>query len=94
MDNNIRGCHAFPKAAWKTRYTGTVGRKRKNAVRTADSGIRSRGKAVLINSLPEPVTEVEPLVTEVETTVKANRLNVRWVNSEESWSPRMMVTSR
>jgi hypothetical protein len=48
----------------------------------------------LISSLPDPVTDVEPLVTEVETTEKAKRLNVRWVNSDESWSPRMMVTSR
>ena len=47
--------------AWKKRYTGIVGRNRQNAVRTADSGISSRGKAVLISSRPEPVTDVAPL---------------------------------
>src|SRR4051812_1482894 len=52
------------KMAWKMKYTGTVGRKRKNAVRTADNGISNRGNGVFNSSLPELVTEVAPLVTE------------------------------
>ena len=71
-----------------------VGRNRQNAVRTADSGISSRGKAVLISSRPEPVTDVAPLDAAVCTMVIANSARVRWVNSSGSCRCRMIVTSR
>jgi hypothetical protein len=41
-----------------------VGRKRKNAVRTADNGMSNRGNGVFNSNLPELVTEVAPLVIE------------------------------
>ena len=74
--------------------TGTVVRNRKKAVRTADSGISSRGKAVLISSLPEVVTDDAPDVIEVETSVYAKMARVRCARKLGSWFLRMMVTSR
>ena len=71
-----------------------VGRNRQNAVRTADSGISSRGKAVLISSRPEPVTDVAPVEAAACTMVMANSASVRWVNSSGSCRCRMIVTSR
>lgn len=54
-----------------------VGRKRTKAVRTADSGISSRGKAVLISSRPDRTTEVLPAATAVFISVNKNRFSVR-----------------
>ena len=71
-----------------------MGRKRKNAVRTADKGISSRGNGVFISSLPEVTTEVEPLLMAVETMLNANRFRHRWVKKAGSWDPRITVTSR
>ena len=78
---------------WKTKYTGIVGRNRKNAVRTADSGISSRGNGVFISSLPEETTERVPVVIAVATMLNANRPRVRWAKNDGSCRPRMMVTS-
>ncbi len=47
-------------------------------MRTADSGISSRGKAVLISSLPELVTEVAPEVIDGRDQVNAKMASVRW----------------
>ncbi len=69
-------------------------RKRKKAVRTAESGMASRGNAVLMSSLPEVVTEVDPLVMAVDTMLNANRPRVRWVKKAGSCSRRMIVTRR
>lgn len=52
---------------WITRYTGTVGRNRKNAVRIADSGMSRRGKAMLAISDPPPITDCAPVVMPPDT---------------------------
>ena len=44
------------------KYTTRVGRKRKNAVRTADSGSSIRGNDWFISSLPPPTTLAAPAV--------------------------------
>ena len=69
-----------------------MGRKRKNAVRTADMGMSSRGKGVFSSNLPELVTEVAPLVTEVPTSWNAKIPRVTWAKRAGSFSRRMIVT--
>src|SRR4029453_13482857 len=90
-DSSIFGDHTcVRKIAWKTKYTGTVGRNRQNAERTAANGISSRGKGVLRRGLPGRVAEVAPLVTEVLTSWNANNANVRWAKKVGSFSLRMI----
>ncbi len=74
------------------KYTGMVGRKRKNAVRTADSGISSRGKGVFSSNLPELVTDVAPLVIEYRPAGTRRSPRVRWAKKAGSLCRRMIVT--
>jgi hypothetical protein len=69
-----------------------VGKKRKNAVRTADMGMSSRGKGVFSTNFPELITEVAPLVTDVPTSWNAKIPRVRWAQKAGSFSRRMIVT--
>ena len=88
MDSRILADHTWGrKIAWKTKWTGTVGRKRKNAVRTADRGKGSRGKGVFSSNSQELVTEVAPLVTEVPTSWNATQSEM----GEKAFSRRMIV---
>ncbi len=65
--SSIVNDHGAPATRWMIRYTTSVGRNRKNAVRTADRGISSRGNDMFITRLPPPVTEPAPALMQPVT---------------------------